>query len=66
VTQCEECIARRRHVEESCALLRDKRWKYRNQPEHTWGRLLGDYVHQARQAIENLAAHELECRGRQL
>jgi hypothetical protein len=60
---CPECEIRRAHVASSTELLRDKMLKSLDAPEHVRPRLLESSRHQLAQALENLAHHELDCRG---
>jgi hypothetical protein len=62
---CSECETRRRCVEESTELLRDKMLKYSHHSADYQARLLVSYQHQLKVALDNLAFHERECTERQ-
>lgn len=60
---CEECTKRAELLASAEALLRDKEFKYRDQPEFMLPRLLGSYRHAVKAARENVRFHKEQCHG---
>jgi hypothetical protein len=59
--QCEECIARCACVQQATARLDAKRTALAGYPTFTRERLTDSLRRDVKYALQNLAAHELEC-----